>query len=53
MAFLIALPGATLCLHSLCPFRGAQCLQLGKCLAEGKPQHEDLFPISSGELVTG
>lgn len=50
MDFLIPLPGVTPCLYSPHSFGGVQCLQVGKCLAEDRPQCEDLSHTSSEKL---
>lgn len=44
MAFLIPLPGVTLSPHLPHSFWGAQCLQLGRCLAEDRPRCEGFPP---------
>lgn len=50
VAFLIPLPGVTLCLHSPRSFGGAQSLQLRRCLAEDRRWCEDLSCTISEEL---
>lgn len=50
VAFLIPLPGVTLCLHSPPSFGGAQSLQLRRCLAEDRRWCEDLSCTISEEL---